>query len=123
MAKKNNKWETTSNKETKKNERFSPAREQKPVETPQKTTEDNNRNNNEVKNISNITINEPTVIRYGEKKDTRTSIYNVNIRKEPSLNAEIIRTLPAGEEIIVLSVDGDWAKINEGEYVMAKYFN
>ena len=35
-------------------------------------------------NTSNITINNPIVLRYGDKKDVRTALYNVRVRRTPT---------------------------------------
>lgn len=115
MAKKN-KWDINSSKTNQKDERFSPARVQNPVEEAEKEV------SKEVNNTSNITINDSIVVRYGSKKDIRTAKYNVNVRKSPSFGNNIIRTASIGDKVEVLSIDGDWAKIGNNEYVMIEYF-
>lgn len=78
-------------------------------------------------NTSNITINNPVVVRYGEsenKKDVRTARYNVNIRKTPTdTENNIIGIVKVGEEVTILSIENGWAQIGDGKYVMVKYFD
>lgn len=74
-------------------------------------------------NTSNITINNPIVLRYGDKKDTRTALYNVRVRRTPTDTEDnVIGDIKVGEEITVLSIENGWAKIGDGKYVMIKYF-
>ena len=45
----------------------------------------------------------------------------LNVRSQPSLDGAVLKTLSQGEEVQVQSVEGDWAKIAEGEFVSNKY--
>lgn len=74
-------------------------------------------------NTSNITINNPIVFRYGNKKDVRTALYNVRVRRTPTDTEDnVIGVIKVGEKITILSIENGWAKIDDGKYVMAKYF-
>lgn len=53
----------------------------------------------------------------GIKEYTVTT--RLNLREEPSLEAEILRILEKGEKIQA-TIDGEWAVLEEG-YCMAKY--
>ena len=74
-------------------------------------------------NTSNITINNPIVFRYGDKKDVRTALYNVRVRRTPTDTEDnVIGVVKVGEEVTILSIENGWAKIDDGKYVMARYF-
>ena len=74
-------------------------------------------------NTSNITINNPIAIRYEDKKDVRTALYNVRVRRTPTDTEDnVIGVIKVGEEITILSIENDWAKIGDGKYVMVRYF-
>ena len=42
----------------------------------------------------------------------------MNVRKEPSVEAEKLRTLPAGTEVSVAALEDDWLKLEEGGYIL-----
>lgn len=44
----------------------------------------------------------------------------LNVRKEPAVNAPVVRVLQNEEKVEVLSINGDWAKIKDG-YVVNGY--
>ena len=52
----------------------------------------------------------------------KTATCNVNIRKEPSLSAEILRVLMKDEKIMVLESQGEWSKVQQG-YIMSQYLH
>lgn len=52
----------------------------------------------------------------------KTATCNVNIRKEPSLSAEILRVLMKDEKIVVLENQGEWSKVQQG-YIMSQYLH
>lgn len=52
----------------------------------------------------------------------KTATCNVNIRKEPSLSAEILRVLMKDEKIVVLESQGEWSKVQQG-YIMSQYLH
>lgn len=50
----------------------------------------------------------------------------LNIRKEPSLNADILLTVDAGEQLIIHETVGDFYKVGNpeiGEYCMKKFIS
>ena len=51
-----------------------------------------------------------------------TSVYGVNLRKEPSQNAEVIRIIPNGEEVKAGSKKAPegWTSVEDG-FVMSEY--
>lgn len=63
-----------------------------------------------------------------EEVEAKTKTYyttaNLRVRMEPGTDAEIITTLPKGKKVRVISITGDWAKINYEEeecYVAKRY--
>ena len=63
------------------------------------------------------------MFRYGDKKDVRTALYNVRVRRTPTDTEDnVIGVVKVGEEVTILSIENGWAKIDDGKYVMARYF-
>jgi len=42
----------------------------------------------------------------------------MNVRKEPSVKAEKLRTLPAGAVVEVISIKEDWMALTDGSFVL-----
>lgn len=63
-------------------------------------------------------IEEPKV---EEKLIFKKAISNVNIRKGPSLSAEIDSVLLQGCEIRVIEDLGEWTKVCDDRYIMSQY--
>jgi len=57
---------------------------------------------------------------YGYEPKTLKVLKKLNLRQEPSLQAEVIRIMPKGEEVVVLYDDGEWATTKEG-FCMVKF--
>lgn len=47
----------------------------------------------------------------------------LNIRKGPSLSAEIVDSLPNGQEVTICGEEGEFYKIGESVYCMKKYIS
>lgn len=55
-----------------------------------------------------------------EKKPVKYRLKTLlNVRKEPSLESEILRTMNAGTVVDVLEIVDDWLKIGKGAYVFS----
>jgi len=58
------------------------------------------------------------------KVTNRASANGHNVRKQPNLESEIVRSLQRGDEIVVTEVQGDWLKIEKKkEWVLSKLGN
>lgn len=67
---------------------------------------------------------ETTIMNYEElsyKKEVKEYTVNtrLNLREDPSMEAEIIRVMEKGEKVKAV-VDGEWAVLEDG-YCMAKF--
>lgn len=49
------------------------------------------------------------------KKYTLTAL--MNVRKEPSFKAEIVKTLPAGTAVEVVTIADDWLHLSDGTFI------
>jgi len=56
-------------------------------------------------------VDEPKVTKYRLKK-------LMNVRKKPSLEAEIMTTRPAGTVVRVLAVEDDWLHLADGTFIL-----
>lgn len=57
---------------------------------------------------------------YGRKPKEYQVKQRLNLREEPSTDAEIIRVMEAGEKIVVVYEEGEWAATKEG-FCMKKF--
>lgn len=60
------------------------------------------------------------------KKGVITGCTLLNVRKEPNLSAEIVRTLSANQEITIVDEEGEFYKIGNpdgNEFCMKKYIS
>lgn len=60
-----------------------------------------------------------------EKKELKTAVVNincVNVRKEPSTDAEVVRIALKGEKVKVEEKLGEWTKI-KGGFVMTQFID
>lgn len=57
------------------------------------------------------------------KKETKEYVVNtrLNLREEPSMNAEIIRVMEKGEKVKAV-IDDEWAVLEDG-YCVAKFLD
>ena len=57
------------------------------------------------------------------KKETKEYVVNtrLNLREEPSMDAEVIRIMEKGEKVKAV-IDGEWAVLEDG-YCVAKFLD
>lgn len=63
---------------------------------------------------------------YGQNCYTNNAPAALNVRKTPATNGAVIGTLPVGQEVTVVVINGDWAVINWNNgiaYVAAKFIS
>lgn len=58
--------------------------------------------------------------------DAEQKIYKatclVNVRKEPSLHAEVVRVNDVGAEVEVDAIENGWMRLTDGTYTMAEFY-
>lgn len=57
------------------------------------------------------------------KKTMYVSATKLNVRSGAALDAKILRTVAYRGSVEVLSLEGEWAKVGEGEFVAAKFLS
>lgn len=60
----------------------------------------------------------------GETEEKSTVVFTLtalmNVRKKPSLKAEILKTLPAGTKVEVETIRDDWLCLSDGTFILYK---
>lgn len=58
--------------------------------------------------------------------ETEKKIYKarclVNIRKEPSMEADVVRVSNFGDEVEVDAIENGWMRLTDGTYTMAEFW-
>lgn len=67
--------------------------------------------------LSNVNIEE---LGYEVEPKEYKVLKKLNLREEPSTDAEIVRVMEAGEKIMVVYEEGEWAATEEG-FCMKKF--
>lgn len=68
-------------------------------------------------------VEEKVEIKPEVKKGVVVCKNRLNIRKGPSLSAEIVDSLLNGKEVTICGEEGEFYKIGESEYCMKKYIS
>lgn len=53
--------------------------------------------------------------------ETKTITRLLNVRKTPSLNADVVRILQPGDTVKVYETLGEWSQIGENQFVMTEF--
>lgn len=65
--------------------------------------------------------NEAKQAEAGQPYKVKVTATLVNLRKEPGLASDVARIAKRGDELLAVSDDGTWAKLDGGMYAMSRY--